>query len=159
MHLENVVAVNHSVDNMGKSDYYIHNCSFTLLEGKNCLDHMNRLVTSNINNLKDLESKNTLMCNANGRIIDTLEIISIGEQLLLIGNSEMANDTRDIIVSGIHWNEEVTVMNGDNILTKLSLIGSNSDIEEFLSAEKLQSKENQWLVFDEFYLKITNHGK
>ena len=46
---------------------------------------MNRLVTSNINNLKDLESKNTLMCNANGRIIDTLEIISIGEQLLLIG--------------------------------------------------------------------------
>jgi len=159
MHLENVVAVNHSVDNMGKSDYYIHNCSFTLLEGKNCLEHMNRLVTSNINNLKDLESKNTLMCNANGRIIDTLEIISIGEQLLLIGNSEMANDTRDIIVSGIHWNEEVTVMNGDNILTKLSLIGSKSEIDEFLSAEKLQSKENQWLVFDEFYLKRTNHGK
>ena len=159
MHLENVVVVNHSVDNMGKSNYYIHNCSFTLLEGKDCLKHMNRLVTSNINNLKDWESKNTLMCNANGRIIDTLEIISIGEQLLLIGNSETANDTRDIIVSGIHWNEEVTVMNGDNILAKLSLIGSKTVMDEFLSKEKLQSKENQWLVFDEFYLKRTNHGK
>ena len=75
MHLENVVAVNHSVDNMGKSGYYIHKSSFTLLEGKNCLEHMNRLVTSNINNLKDLESKNTLTVSYTHLTLPTILLV------------------------------------------------------------------------------------
>ena len=108
MHLENVVAVNLLVDNMTDKDFFVHNCSITVAEGKNCIEHINRLITSNITSISNLESIDTLICNANGRITDSLQILRVQEQLLLLGNSEVAENTRKLIVSGIHWNEAVS---------------------------------------------------
>ena len=101
---------------MGNIDYYIHNCSISVAEGKDCIEHINRLITSNIKSISDLQSIDTLICNANGRITDSLQILRIQEQLLILGNSEVSEDTRKLIVSGIHWNEDVRIMNGDEIL-------------------------------------------
>ena len=157
MHLENVVAVNLLVDNMTDKDFFVHNCSITVAEGKNCIEHINRLITSNITSISNLESIDTLICNANGRITDSLQILRVQEQLLLLGNSEVAENTRKLIVSGIHWNEDVRIMNGDNILSKISIIGSDEDLVKIIPGEHNGKNDNNWQNWGENYFKKSIH--
>lgn len=143
--------------NMGNIDYYIHNCSISVAEGKDCIEHINRLITSNIKSISDLQSIDTLICNANGRITDSLQILRIQEQLLILGNSEVAEDTRKLIVSGIHWNEDVRIMNGDEILSKISIIAYEDDLLEIIPKE-YNRINNNWLNWKENYFKASKHN-
>jgi folate-binding protein YgfZ len=142
---------------MGNIEYYIHNCSISVAEGKDSIEHINRLITSNIKSISDLQSIDTLICNANGRITDSLQILRIQEQLLILGNSEVAEDTRKIIVSGIHWNEDVRIMNGDEILSKISIIGYEDDLLEIIPKE-YNRINNNWLNWKENYFKASKHN-
>ena len=142
---------------MGNIDYYVHNCSISVAEGKDCIEHINRLITSNIKSISDLQSIDTLICNANGRITDSLQILRIQEQLLILGNSEVAEDTRKLIVSGIHWNEDVRIMNGDEILSKISIIGYEDDLLEIIPKE-YNRINNNWLNWKENYFKASKHN-
>ena len=144
--------------NMGNIDYYIHNCSISVAEGKDCIEHINRLITSNIKSISDLQSIDTLICNANGRITDSLQILRIQEQLLILGNSEVAEDTRKLIVSGIHWNEDVRIMNGDEILSKISIIAYEDDLLEIIPKE-YNRINNNWLNWKENYFKVSKHNE
>ena len=139
--------------NMANRDYFIHNCSITVAEGENCIEHINRLITSNIKSISNLESVDTLICNANGRITDSLQILCVQKQLLLLGNSEVAENTRKLIVSGIHWNEDVRIMNGDNILSKISIIGSEEDLVEIIPGEHNGKSDKNWQNWGENYFK------
>ena len=141
---------------MGNIDYYIHNCSISVAEEKDCIEHINRLITSNIKSISDLQSIDTLICNANGRITDSLQILRIQEQLLILGNSEVAEDTRKLIVSGIHWNEDVRMMNGDEILSKISIIGYEDDLLEIIPKE-YNRINNNWLNWKDNYFKASKH--
>jgi folate-binding protein YgfZ len=143
---------------MGNIDYYIHNCSISVAEGKDCIEHINRLITSNIKSISDLQSIDTLICNANGRITDSLQILRIQEQLLILGNSEVSEDTRKLIVSGIHWNEDVRIMNGDEILSKISIIGHEDDLLEIIPKE-YNRINNNWLKWKENYFKVSKHNE
>ena len=143
--------------NMADKDFFVHNCSITVAEGKNCIEHINRLITSNITSISDLESIDTLICNANGRITDSLQILRIQEQLLILGNSEVAEDTRKLIVSGIHWNEDVRIMNGDEILSKISIIGYEDDLLEIIPKE-YNRINNNWLNWKENYFKASKRN-
>jgi folate-binding protein YgfZ len=142
---------------MGNIDYYIHNCSISVAEGKDSIEHINRLITSNIKSISDLQSIDTLICNANGRITDSLQILRIQEQLLILGNSEVSEDTRKLIVSGIHWNEDVRIMNGDEILSKISIIGYEDDLLEIIPKE-YNRINNNWLNWKENYFKASKHN-
>jgi folate-binding protein YgfZ len=142
---------------MGNIEYYIHNCSISVAEGKDSIEHINRLITSNIKSISDLQSIDTLICNANGRITDSLQILRIQEQLLILGNSEVAEDTRKLIVSGIHWNEDVRIMNGDEILSKISIIGYEDDLLEIIPKE-YNRINNNWLNWKENYFKASKHN-
>ena len=159
MHLESVVVVNRLVDNMEKCDYYIHECSFTVAEGEDSIEHINRLITSNIKLISNLESVETLVCNANGRITDSLQILRIEEQLLILGNSEVAENTRKLIVSGIHWNEDVRIMNGDMILSKVSVIGSKENLQKVIPKKDIELNGNKWSIWEETYFKKTIYGE
>jgi folate-binding protein YgfZ len=143
---------------MDNIDYYIHNCSISVAEGKDCIEHINRLITSNIKSISDLQSIDTLICNANGRITDSLQILRIQEQLLILGNSEVAEDTRKLVVSGIHWNEDVRIMNGDGILSKISIIGYEDDLLEIIPKE-YNRINNNWLNWKENYFKASKHNE
>ena len=144
--------------NMADKDFFVHNCSITVAEGKNCIEHINRLITSNITSISNLESIDTLICNANGRITDSLQILRVQEQLLLLGNSEVAENTRKLIVSGIHWNEDVRIMNGDEILSKISIIGYEDDLLEIIPKE-YNRINNNWLNWKENYFKASKHNE
>jgi folate-binding protein YgfZ len=144
---------------MEKCDYYIHECSFTVAEGEDSIEHINRLITSNIKLISNLESVETLVCNANGRITDSLQILRIEEQLLILGNSEVAENTRKLIVSGIHWNEDVRIMNGDMILSKVSVIGSEENLQKVIPKKDIELNGNKWSIWEEKYFKKTIYGE
>jgi len=150
--------VNLSVDNMVKYEYYIHNCSLTVAEGEDSVDHINRLITSNIKTISNLESIDTLVCNANGRITDSLQILRIEEQILLLGNEEAAENTRKLIVSGVHWNEDVRIMNGDGILSKISIFASKDNLNRMFLEEEVNEEPNKWINVGDKYLTKTNYG-
>jgi len=141
---------------MEKCDYYIHQCSFTVAEGKDSIEHINRLITSNIKLISNLESVETLICNANGRITDSLQILRIEEQILLLGNSEVTENTRKLIVSGIHWNEDVRIMNGDGVLSKITIIGSEEKMQKVIPWDT-DINANKWRNLDEKYFKKITH--
>ena len=141
---------------MEKCDYYIHQCSFTVAEGKDSIEHINRLITSNIKLISNLESVETLICNANGRITDSLQILRIEEQILLLGNSEVTENTRKLIVSGIHWNEDVRIMNGDGVLSKITIIGSEEKMRKVIPWDT-DINANKWRNLDEKYFKKITH--
>ena len=143
--------------NMGNINYFIHNCSISVAEGKDCIEHINRLITSNIKLISDFESIDTLICNANGRITDSLQILRIKEQLLILGNFEVAENTRKLIVSGIHWNEDVRIMNGDEILSKITIIGNEEDLHEIIPERYRVSNDNQWLDWKENYFTVSKY--
>jgi folate-binding protein YgfZ len=151
---ENAVVVNRLVDNMVKKGYYIHQCSFTVAEGSDSIEHINRLITSNIKQINHLQSVESLICNANGRITDSLEILRIDNQILLLGNLEASKETRRLIVSGIHWNEDVRIMNGDGILTKVSFIGTKKDLLDIIPVGKMVIEDDKWAIWEEYYVKI-----
>ena len=142
--------------NMEKCDYYIHQCSFTVAEGKDSIEHINRLITSNIKLISNLESVETLICNANGRITDSLQILRIEEQILLLGNSEVTENTRKLIVSGIHWNEDVRIMNGDEVLSKITIIGSEEKMQKVIPWDT-DINANKWRNLDDKYFKKITH--
>jgi folate-binding protein YgfZ len=165
-------------------NYYIQEYSITVVEGKDSVSHINRIITSDITGIKDLQNYKTLICDANGKIIDAIEISSISGQLLLLGISVNSQKTRDLIVSGIHWNEEVRIMNGDGALSIITIFGKNLarlskalDIESsgeekkiweerkdlyFLNRDLINDKQVDILIqtdlVKDFIIKIENEG-
>jgi folate-binding protein YgfZ len=137
-------------------NYFVQDCSVTVIEGKDAITHLNRIITSDIREIIDLECHKSLICDANGKIIDALEISSIAGQLLVQGISDNSKMTRDLIVSGIHWNEDVKTMNGDGALSIISIFTRKlDDIKRIIGENSVNEKSGIWNESDEFYtLKI-----
>lgn len=142
------------------SSYFIHDCSVTVIEGKDSITHLNRIITSDIREIKNLDYHQSLICDANGKIIDAIEISSISNQLLILGISNNSKTTRDLIVSGIHWNEEVKMMNGDGALSILSIYSSNLEqIQKILGENSVNEEYNIWKEYNDYYtlqIKLIN---
>ena len=132
--------------------YYIQNYSVTVVEGKDSVSHINRIITSNISNITNLEYCESLICDANGKIIDAIGISNISEQLLILGIPRSAEKTRELIVSGIHWNEEVKIMNGDGALSIITIFGDNiEEIKKILGEDNVNQKIGIWKEVNNYY--------
>ena len=133
--------------------YYIHEHSVTVVEGKDSIKHINRIITSNITEIKDLENCKSLICDANGKITDALDISSISGQLLILGVKENAEKTRELIVSGTHWNEDVKIMNGDGALKIISIFAKNQEkVSKALGIEISTMRNDFWIIENESYI-------
>tara|TARA_B110000014_G_scaffold61511_1_gene41646 strand:+ start:42 stop:929 length:888 start_codon:yes stop_codon:yes gene_type:complete len=133
--------------------YYIHEHSVTVVEGKDSIKHINRIITSNIAEIKDLENCKSLICDANGKITDALDISSISGQLLILGVKENAEKTRELIVSGTHWNEDVKIMNGDGALKIISIFAKNQEkLSKALGIEISTMRNDFWIIENESYI-------
>jgi len=133
--------------------YYIREHSVTVVEGKDSVKHINRIITSNITEIKDLENCKSLICDANGKITDALEISSISGQLLILGIKENAEKTRELIVSGTHWNEDVKIMNGDGALKIISIFAKNQEqVSNILGTEISTMGDDFWIIENDSYI-------
>jgi|TARA_B100001996_G_scaffold312287_1_gene254389 folate-binding protein YgfZ len=134
--------------------YYIQERCFTIIDGKDSIKHLNRIVTSDITSIKDFESVESLICEANGKIIDGLEINKISGQILVISSPGRNEDVRKVFSSGIHWNEDVKIMNADNALDEISIFSEGEkDIEQILDIKIENQNGKQWKENENYYFQ------
>ncbi|MGY8715722.1 MAG: CAF17-like 4Fe-4S cluster assembly/insertion protein YgfZ [Candidatus Poseidoniales archaeon] len=107
--------------------YILSESSITVLSGANALLHLQKLITSKVEDSDLYRTHDSLFCHANGRIIDYLKIYNFGEKILITNNNKNGNSIRKLIQTGIPWNEEMTITNGDNGICHYRLIGNIID--------------------------------
>ena len=106
---------------------HIHNSAITVLKGTDSISILDRLVTTSLQGLKNLDRIQTLFCDANGRIEDFSTIIPIEGQILMTSHPQTSEQTRKKIIEGTSWDEDCTVYIGDGAIVHLSLVGPKND--------------------------------
>jgi len=107
--------------------HHIHDSAITVLKGQDSLGILDRLVTTNLEGMKNFDLRRALFCDANGRVEDISTIISIEGQILMASSSDSSVQTRGKIIEGTSWNEDCSVIIGDEAIVHLSLIGRKND--------------------------------
>jgi len=74
--------------------------------------------------MRDMCRLDGFLCNSNGRILDRLVICKLEEELILVGNYAAGEATREALMRGVPWDEDITVMDGDGVITHLRLVGN-----------------------------------
>tara|TARA_B100000029_G_scaffold205125_1_gene203091 strand:+ start:9664 stop:10617 length:954 start_codon:yes stop_codon:yes gene_type:complete len=97
--------------------------SISVVEGATCLEHLNRIVSVETQELPVLGRADGLICNANGRILDNATICNLGEQAIILGNEGTGDSTREILASGIPWDENLVVKDADAAISHIILLG------------------------------------
>ena len=98
-------------------------CSVSVLKGRSSLEHLNRSLTVDTTAVLDKGRLDGFLCNANGRILDRLMMCMLDEEMVLVGNIAAGEATREILIRGVAWDEEITVMDGDGAIAHLRLVG------------------------------------
>ena len=82
-------------------------------------------------------------------------VCNLDNQAIIIGNRGTGNDTRQILSSGIPWNEELIVKDADEAISHLVLIGKSPQrCLAGLGIDPTELSNDQWLEFGNFLLSI-----
>ena len=137
--------------------YHIRERNFTILQGDNSLDFLNRITTNLIQKKTDGELNLTLLCGASGRIEDSLEIIFSKEGVIIIGLSTNGEKIRQKLVLGKKWNERINVLNGDDPLTFLTIYGEQlTEIAKSFNLEINHDETQPWFESDSKLIRYNN---
>jgi len=157
---------NHSVERMSPLDLHPvaevipSPCSVSVLKGNTAIEHLNRTLTVKTSEIQFSDRVDGLLCNANGRILDRLMVCNLGEEILLIGNHGAGDDTRENLIQGIPWDEEITVMNGDAAITHLRLVGrAVNRCLAGLGIDPLEISEERWIEYGSALVSCTKYGE
>jgi len=135
-------------------------CSVSVLKGNTAIEHLDRTLTVKTSEIKIGDRVDGLLCNANGRILDRLMICNLGEEMLLIGNQGVGDDTRENLIRGIPWNEEITVMNGDTAIAHLRLVGGAVNrCLAGLGIDTLEISEERWIEYGSALISHTEYSE
>lgn len=99
--------------------------SVTVLGGEDALAHLDRCLTASFVDLENLDRRDALLCDANGRIQDRITICVLDNQIIVLGSEKSGTSTRETLLRGIGWDDDVSFLEGDNAISHLSLIGQN----------------------------------
>ena len=99
--------------------------SVTVLGGEDALAHLDRCLTASLVDLENLDRRDALLCDANGRIQDRITICVLDNQIIVLGSEKSGTSTRETLLRGIGWDDDVSFLEGDNAISHLSLIGQN----------------------------------
>ena len=99
----------------------------TLVSGSDARQHLNRIVTVDMQDDQFLSRRHSLICDLNGRINSFQLHADLGEQILLLHNESVSNMLRDNLTTGIPWNENVDVSSGDQAVHRLVIYGTHPE--------------------------------
>lgn len=160
------VAVSLSVERMQPLDLHpvaevMHSpCSVSVVKGSTALEHMNRTLTVETTEMRYNDRLDGLLCNANGRILDRLMVCNLEDEILLIGNYGTGEETRENLIQGIPWEEEITVMNGDTAISHLRLVGNAVNrCLAGLGIDTLEISEERWIEYGSALISCTEYNK
>ena len=122
--------------------------SVTILGGEDALTHLDRCLTASLVDLENFDRRDALLCDANGRIQDRITICVLDNQIIALGSEKSGTSTRETLLRGIGWDEDVSLLDGDNAISHLSIIGQN--IYRALAGLGIDCSElssSRWLEF------------
>ena len=98
MPIVNVAADNHLAKvlnildrNIPSSFFYNNISSFTIVQGKDALKHLERILTTKISKVGTNSKHESLICDSNGRIVDYLSIYIMDDKVLIVTNTSPFN--------------------------------------------------------------------
>ena len=137
--------------------YHIREGNFSILQGDNSLDFLNRITTNMIQKKTDGKLNLTLLCGASGRIEDSLEVIFSEEGVIVIGLSTNGEKIRQKLVQGKNWNERINVLNGDDPLTFLTIYGQQlTEIAKSFNLEINHDETQSWFEINSKLIRYNN---
>jgi aminomethyltransferase len=107
------------------AEVFVRKSSVTVLGGEDALAHLDRCLTASLVDLENLDRRDALLCDANGRIQDRITICVLDNQIIVLGSEKSGTSTRETLLRGIGWDDDVSFLEGDNAISHLSLIGQN----------------------------------
>ena len=69
-----------------------------------------------------MKREESVLCDLNGRIIGHILHADLGEQILLVHSLDNAKEIRDVLSTGVPWNEDVEVSTGDGAVHRLIVV-------------------------------------
>lgn len=122
--------------NPSKSEFFVRNEAVTLIQGRNSLDVLDRIVATKIIDMPDLSRRNALFCDSNGRIYDMATIYTVTGSVLMSSSRSERETTRRKLVDGASWDEDCEVLIADNAIFRVSIFPSDlSAIKELFDID------------------------
>jgi len=112
---------------ISRSEHIVSNSSVTVLKGSTALSVIDRTVSTKLTEMKHFDTMKTMFCDANGRVEDFARVYLLDEQLLMINSSQYGTEIRKKLIDGIGWDEECTLLNGDDAISHVSVICPDSN--------------------------------
>mgnify|MGYP001158610016 CR=1 FL=1 len=109
------------------AEVFILPSSISVVQGTDALEHLNRSLTTDTTQLRLHGKQESLLCNANGRILDRLTLCNLEERVILVGNHGTGGDTRQQLIQGVPWDQDVAILDGDTAIGHLKLVGKAVD--------------------------------
>ena len=103
-----VDADNHSVENM--TYHHVRNADITVLIGKDSLDLLHSVTTQDVSDLDDNSCVYGSILQSNGRMIDRILIMNLGDQIALIHLDGCAENSRTLLSKSVSWKQEVRII-------------------------------------------------
>ena len=136
---------------------YVRNSPLTVLDGADSLNNLERCLTSVISDMTHLERRESLLCNSNGRVLDKLLLAAIEGRMIIVGYDGSKDQTRQILLNGMAWNEEVTVTYADEAISHLTIVGQNiGRVLVGLGIEYEELNKSNWTEFGNALLTATS---
>ena len=131
----------------------------TLVSGTDARQHLNRIVTVDMQQDQFLSRRHSLICDLNGRISSFQLHADLGEQILLLHNESVSNILRDNLTTGIPWNENVDVSSGDGAVHRLVLYGAHPErVILGLGINVKEIRKEAWTEFLDSMISILQSG-
>lgn len=141
-----------------RGKFFFSDSSITIVHGKEVLKHLDRVITTQVNNSSIYSRHDSLICESNGRILDYLNIYILNEKAIIVNNSEKGNIIRDRLAKGVPWDEEISVVNGDGGIIHFRLIGNKiDDILTEMGILMEDFEEMRWIEHGNIMLSITEN--
>ena len=160
-----VVVANPSVDTMStasenSAQIYLVKSSISVMEGLECVNHLNNILSTDITSLDKGMRMDGLICDSNGRVVDIVNCYHMGQSILIVGIDSNTDSTRELLTKGIPWNQNLSLLDGNGVLEHLRIIGRRpSSLVESLYPELSELSEHKYSEFENVVFSKFMHNE
>ena len=160
-----VVVANPLVDTMGNlsenfAQIYLMKSSISVMEGSEGVNHLNNVLSTDIESLDKGMRMDGLICDSNGRVADILNCYHMGQSILIVGIDSNTDSTRELLTRGVPWDKKLSLLDGNGALDHLKIIGQDPcSLVEKIYPELSKLSENTYSEFENAVFSLSTHNE
>jgi len=160
-----VVVANPSVDTMGNlsekfAQIYLMKSSISVMEGSDAVNHLNNILSTDIELLHKGMRMDGLICDSNGKVADVVNCYNVGQSILIVGMGSNTDSTRELLTRGVPWDKKLSLLDGNGALEHLKIIGKDPcSLVEKIYPELSKLSENMYSEFENVVFSLGMHNE